>query len=165
MTRKVYGVNDLKEWTVNIKCGKATLRVSFEGGSATLRGTIPATYATTDPVKQAIIEKSDYFKHGRIYVVQKMEVPDDASARARKMRNKKVVPVAVDGANGSDGQSVPQAEDGETKQVVTVVDKADAVEWLKEHYPDKGYTATKLRTAEAFNAACEECGVVFKFKG
>lgn len=162
MTKKVYGVNDLKEWTVNIKCGKATLRVSFEGGSSTLRGTIPATYATTDPVKQAIIEKSEYFKHGRIYVVQKMEVPDDASARARKMRNKIVVPVAVD---EYDRQGVPQTEDCEMVQHATVVDKADAVEWLKEHYPDKGYTATKLRTAEAFNAACEECGVVFTYKG
>ena len=165
MTKKVYGVNDLKEWTVNIKCGKATLRVSFEGGSSTLRGTIPATYATTDPVKQAIIEKSDYFKHGRIYVVQKMEVPDDASARARKMRNKKVAPVAGDGANGSDGSDVQrEPEEGVTVRHVTVADKADAVEWLKENYPDKGYTANKLRTADAFNAACEECGVVFDFK-
>ena len=155
MTRKVYGVNDLKEWTVNIKCGKATLRVSFEGGSSTLRGTIPATYATTDPVKQAIIEKSDYFKHGRIYVVQKMEVPDDAAELARKATK-------ANGINRSDVQREP--EEGVAVHPVTVADKADAVEWLKENYPDKGYTATKLRNAEAFNAACEECGVVFEFK-
>lgn len=161
MKLKIYGVKGRKEWSVIIKAGNASMRVNFEGGTSTARGVIPATYSTSDPVKQAIIERSDYFKHKSIYVVQELEVPDDASAKARKMRNKKVAPVAGD---GSDGQGMPKSEDNETVQRVTVADMADAVEWLKEHYPDKGYTATKLRKQEAFNAACEECGVVFDFK-
>jgi hypothetical protein len=45
---------------------------------------------------------------------------------------------------------------------VDVPDKAAAIEWLKENYPDKGYTTTKLtRSKEEFNNACAECGVVF----
>lgn len=146
-----------------IKVGEASATIHFKGGSVIDYVQMPARYATSNALEQAIIENSVQFKTGRITLIPGMtiEVPDDAAARARKMRNKKVVPVAVD---GSDVQGVPQTEDGETVQHVTVVDKADAVEWLKEHYPDKGYTATKLRTAEAFNAACEECGVVFEFK-
>ena len=165
MKLKIYGVKGRKEWSVIIKAGAASMRVNFEGGTSTARGVIPATYSTSDPVKQAIIERSDYFKHKSIYVVDELEVPDDAAAKARKMRNKKVEPVAENGSDGSDGSDVQrEPEDRVAVQRVTVAEKADAVEWLKEHYPDKGYTASKLRTADAFNAACEECGVVFDFK-
>jgi hypothetical protein len=47
-------------------------------------------------------------------------------------------------------------------QEVEVADKAEAIEWLKEHHAEKGYTAAKLRTKSAFEEACAECGVVFK---
>jgi len=86
MVHKIYGVLNLIDWTVNIKAGKATLRVNLTGGATTARGRVPATYATSDPVKQAIIEKSDYFKSRHIFVVDSMEVPDDAAAKARKAR-------------------------------------------------------------------------------
>lgn len=84
MVHKIYGVLNLIDWTVNIKAGKATLRVHFTGGATTARGRVPATYATSDPVKQAIIEKSDYFKSRHIFVVDSMEVPDDAATVSRK---------------------------------------------------------------------------------
>lgn len=45
---------------------------------------------------------------------------------------------------------------------VEVADKAEAIEWLKEHHAEKGYTAAKLRTKSAFEEACAECGVVFE---
>lgn len=46
---------------------------------------------------------------------------------------------------------------------VKVADKSDAIEYLKEKFPEKGYTAVKLRTKTAFEAACKECGVEFVF--
>jgi uncharacterized short protein YbdD (DUF466 family) len=53
-------------------------------------------------------------------------------------------------------------EENTTVRTVGVPDKAAAIEWLKENYPDKGYTTTKLtRSKEEFNNACAECGVVF----
>ena len=56
----------------------------------------------------------------------------------------------------------PVVEEGKTVRTVDVPDKAAAIEWLKENYPDKGYTTTKLtRSKEEFNNACAECGVVF----
>ena len=48
-------------------------------------------------------------------------------------------------------------------QKVNVADKGEAIDWLKEHYPSNGYTAVKLRTKEAFEAACKECNVEFVF--
>lgn len=53
-------------------------------------------------------------------------------------------------------------EDEEDDSIISVADKSEAIEWLKEYYPDKGYTATKLRSKDAFEAACKECGVVFE---
>lgn len=46
---------------------------------------------------------------------------------------------------------------------IMVADKPDAIEYLKERFPEKGYTAVKLRTKTAFDAACKECGVEFVF--
>ena len=46
---------------------------------------------------------------------------------------------------------------------VEVADKAEAIEWLKEHKPEAGYTATKLRSSEAFSNACADCNVEFEF--
>lgn len=46
---------------------------------------------------------------------------------------------------------------------IMVADKPDAIEYLKWRFPEKGYTAVKLRTKTAFDAACKECGVEFLF--
>ena len=71
---------------------------------------------------------------------------------------------ADEGADGGEGDAdgAGDAETG-TGNKITVADKSDAIEWLKEHYPEKKYTATALRTKSAFDAACNECGVEFEF--
>ena len=46
---------------------------------------------------------------------------------------------------------------------IKVADKNEAIEYLKEHFAEKNYTATRLRTKTAFEAACKECGVEFVF--
>lgn len=64
--------------------------------------------------------------------------------------------------NVQEDTPAPVVEENTTVRTVDVPDKAAAIEWLKENYPDKGYTTTKLtRSKEEFNNACAECGVVF----
>ena len=46
---------------------------------------------------------------------------------------------------------------------IKVADKREAIEYLKEHFPSQGYTATNLRAKSAFDAACVSCGVEFDF--
>ena len=46
---------------------------------------------------------------------------------------------------------------------IKVADKNEAIEYLKEHFAEKNYTATSLRTKTAFEAACKECGVEFVY--
>lgn len=61
-----YGVYGLSEWVALIPAGKAKLRISFSGESNGGFGTAPATFETTDSSVARIIEKSAYFRNGRI---------------------------------------------------------------------------------------------------
>ena len=72
-----------------------------------------------------------------------------------------------DDGNGGDCNLVHLSEVASWKETdgkkVKVADKSEAIEYLKEHFADKNYTATSLRTKTAFDAACKECGVEFVF--
>lgn len=83
--RKTYGVRNLVEWQANIPVGKGRLIVHFTGGSITAYGVTPAVFKTEDPIHQAIIENSGYFKSGRIFLMKSdfiKEVADPVPAVA-----------------------------------------------------------------------------------
>lgn len=135
---KTYGINGLLEWHGQITSGGIKMNISFTNGSVTAYGVAPATFTTKNEFTQCVIEGSDEFKGGRIRLVSQTALEDDSVATE---------------ANGN----------GAAKSI-KVADKAEAVEWLKENYPDKGYTGIKLRSKEAFDAACAECGVTFEIQ-
>ena len=72
-TKKIYGVKGIMEWIAEIQCGKATVTVPFTGGSLSGYGIVPAQYATENPMMQAVIEKSDYYKSGKIFLIREMD--------------------------------------------------------------------------------------------
>lgn len=112
-----------------------------------------AKFTTSDENLQKTLEASSGF--GRDFYVESVreeKAAPDAS------------PVAEDGDDGlneANGQT-DEAEDNKTLQV-EVADKSDAIEWLKEHNPEAGYTAAKLRSKEAFENACRDNNVEFIF--
>ena len=71
--KKTYGVQGYMEWQALIRCGKATVTVHFSGGSLTGYGVPPAEFTTENPMTQAIIENSDYFKKGKIILMREIE--------------------------------------------------------------------------------------------
>ena len=190
MIRKTYGVSGLMDWTTQIKTGKVSVSVHFTGGALTAYGVTPAKYSTSNPFFQSVIENSEQFKSGRIMLLGEMEVPDDAATKARKARmaakaaekpanevQSPVTPITpveespAEESPAEEGQPIGETQD-ETLQgdgddtdggKIKVADKSDAIEYLKERFPEKGYTAVKLRTKTAFDAACKECGVEFVF--
>lgn len=163
MKRKTYGVSGLMDWTTQIKAGKAMVTVHFTGGALTAYGVTPATYSTTDAFFQRVIEGSAQFRSGKIALLSEMEVggnPDAADA-ARKLAKDKA---AVGASDAALTEAKGEAENGDDEgTVVEVPDRYDAVVYLKEHFPDKGYTSTALRTKAAFDAACRAHGVRFVF--
>ncbi len=158
MKRKTYGVSGLMDWTTNIKAGKATINVHFSGGALTAYGVTPATYSTTNPLFQLVIENCEFFKSGRITLLSEMEVAGSTPVKTSKASTAAAVATATEEAE-------PQTEEGtdnaDGMREVEVTDKSDAIEYLKEHYPEKGYGAVKLRTHAAFDAACSEHGIKF----
>lgn len=189
MIRKTYGVSGLMDWTTQIKVGKGAVSVHFTGGALTAYGVTPAKYSTSNVFFQNVIENSEQFKSGRIQLLSVMEVADDAAEKARKARlaakaaSMPIMEGQCSAQTSEEGQTTSDPDDAEQTQDATagehdgdssdggdgadgsirVPDKMEAIEYLKEHFPEKGYTSTKLRTQTAFQTACAECGVTFVF--
>lgn len=177
------------DWTTQIRAGKGFVSVHFSGGALTAYGVTPAKFSTSSPFFQHVIESSDHFKSGRIALLGEMEVPDDVATRAKNERiaarkasaeaEAHAGVVTVYGAPGegnplqtaspedasdeADSHAADSVSPGLSHKQVEVADKYDAIEYLKEHFPEKNYTSTSLRTKTAFEAACHECGVAFVF--
>lgn len=75
---KVYGIQGRTSAVLNIPFngGRAKLEVEFEHGRIGLASASrPATYSTDDPVKQGIIENSQFFTNGLIKVIRTYGAP------------------------------------------------------------------------------------------
>lgn len=67
--KKRYEVKGMMEWHPLFKVGRSTLRVSFTGGYLCGGACTPASYETSDPVVQRVIEGSEAFRSKRISLV------------------------------------------------------------------------------------------------
>ena len=183
MKVKTYGVPDLTEWHGKLKAGSLEVNVSFTGGTASPSGAQPAYFMTKDPIVQFVIENSKEYKNGFIILVMsqdiagehpRMAVPKPQAAPTHNVDASQPVLTPVKPSeepptvndeepqnNGEEAEGNEEAEADGNK--VEVADKNEAIEYLKEHFADKNYTATSLRTKTAFEAACKECGVEFVF--
>lgn len=179
MKVKTYGVPDLTEWHGKLKAGSLEVKVSFTGGTASPSGAQPAYFMTKDPIVQFVIENSKEYKNGFIILVMSQDIagehPRMAVPKPAPVVEETVTPTtpaeetpadveqqtgeAQDETSQDDGNGGDDADGNKIK----VADKNEAIEYLKEHFAEKNYTATSLRTKTAFEAACKECGVEFVF--
>lgn len=158
MVVKTYAIHGLSEWHGDVKAGSISVRVSFTGGTASPSGALPAYFVTKDPVTQFIIENSNEYKKGFIRLDMQQLIAGEHPRMGVHKKSAEIPATAVE------PESVPvedPAADNDGVQKVSVADKNDAIEWLKEHNPEAGYTASKLRSKEVFEAACKECNVEF----
>ena len=149
MAKKTYRTYHLKGLQVLVfdEYGRPT-EINFKGGCQ-IDST--AKFTTSDENLQKALESCSGF--GRDFYIE--------SVREEKPAETPVVENGDDGINGSNGQT-DEAEDNGV-QKVEVADKGEAIEWLKEHNPEAGYTAAKLRSKEAFENACRDNNVEFIF--
>ena len=141
---KTYGVLGLLEWNALIPAGRAHLRIMFSGGALTAYGTTPATYSTKDAMVQQIIERSKYFKEGRI-ILLKEYVLDEPKEEA--------TPVADEATSApEEATKLPTAE--LEKVEVTCLD--DAKDYLSEHFGCRN-----IRTWSDANKKAAEHGIEF----
>ena len=87
MKLKKYGAIGVMEWQLNLPVGKATVHVEFKGGFENKYGIYPATFMTTDPIVQTVIERSYYFASGKIKLLDVKDLglsPMEIAAQKRK---------------------------------------------------------------------------------
>ena len=183
MKVKTYGVPGLTEWHGKLKAGSIEVSASFVGGTASPSGAQPAYFMTKDPIVQFVIEHSKEYKSGFIILVMsqdvagehpRMAVPKPAPVPETPVPVVEEPETLTAPAEESPAESEQPTDETQEETLhgdgedadggkIKVADKPDAIEYLKEKFPEKGYTAVKLRTKTAFDAACKECGVEFVF--
>ena len=67
--KKTYGMRNTKECVLKIQKGKATIVCPFTNGNLQLKEPIPASFTTTNPVVQGVLEAHPMFQSGKIYLI------------------------------------------------------------------------------------------------
>lgn len=96
MSTKKYGIRNTSECVIRIPFGKSVVVCNFTDGNLQSREPIPASYTTTNPIIQHVIEHSEMFYGGKIFLMAEYdkegeEVPvKEEPARPKKARNRKL---------------------------------------------------------------------------
>lgn len=147
---KVYGAPGLQEWTLVLGNGPR-LHLHFEHGSQNAFGASPAEYRTDNKFFQTIIEQSNYFKEGRIVLLNEVMLEGEGDDNA-------VPSVAESEEQASEAQEEAQPKLA-MKMVFTSVD--DAREYAVEKL---GVSATSVRARAALEKTLADAGVVFEIQ-
>lgn len=115
MKLKKYGAIGVMEWQLNLPVGKATVHVEFKGGFENKYGIHPATFMTTDPIVQTVIERSYYFASGKIKLLDVKDLglsPMEIAAQKRKAEEiaKKKAEEAAKKKADADAQAKAEAD-------------------------------------------------------
>lgn len=144
---KVYGAPGLQEWTLVLGNGPR-LHLHFEHGSQNAFGASPAEYRTDNKFFQTIIEQSNYFKEGRIVLLDEVVLEEE--------ENDSSVP---SDAESEEQESEPQKESlTEESKKMTFPSLDDAREYAVEKL---GVAASSVRSRAALEKALADAGVVF----
>lgn len=158
MTRKIYSYPGISNGEIQIKAGKALIKVTFSNGYLDKKMNRPATYSTGDPVMQQIIENSDLFGK-RIFLYKEFSdgTPNmQVSPRMNRANANKVEPAEPTGTDEPIGTAEPAPEEVIEYPEVTSFEGAVAV--LKAL---PGVKATSLRTVESALKVAASKGISF----
>lgn len=93
---KTYAINGIVEASYLFKAGQGSVRAEFTGGVIDERRFRPATMTTKNNIAMLVIENSDMFKNGTIFIAAQSEdaKPMAISETAKKDKAKKDKPKA-----------------------------------------------------------------------
>lgn len=144
---KTYGVYNLMEW----QCDIGGHTVNFTGGSFTGYGVRPAQYTTKELFLQTLIERSRFFRSGRIKLLQSRPTDEDIIVQRAP---KKVAETAA-----TETTETVDAEASTEPTVLVVSDRDDAVTKLNTLY---GIAKRRMNTRAAILAEAAAAGVVLQ---
>ncbi len=148
---KVYGAPGLQEWTLVLGNGPR-LHLHFEHGSQNAFGASPAEYRTENKFFQTIIEQSNYFKEGRIVLL------DEVVLEGEEENDSSVSSVAESEEPASESQEEAQPKLAMKMSFPSVDDAREyAVEKL-------GVAASSVRSRAALEKTLADAGLVFEIQ-
>lgn len=132
--RKTYAIRGLMEFQALIPAGRSTVRIPFTGGALSGYGVTPATYRTSDPALQHLIEASPDFRKGRIILLR-------------------TEPMCV--VQGATTQQVLSASgpDGGSTEPLSFTDMSEARDYLADHC---GVERRRLKSVANIREAAHE---------
>lgn len=151
MLTKVYSYPGIADGEIQIKVGNALIRVPFTGGHIDRKNARNATYTTSDPVMQQIIEGSHMF--GRRIFLDRTYGTAEAKPSNTTVVKKVETPGIEEQSDIED--EIPSVMGKTEYPEVTTFDGAVAV--LKAN----GVKAVSLRTKTAARRAAASLGIVF----
>ena len=155
---KVYGAPGLQEWMLVLGNGPR-LHLHFEHGSQNAFGASPAEYRTENKFFQTIIEQSNYFKEGRIVLLDEVVLEGEEEDNAvSSVAESEAQAVDKSEAQASEAQEEAQPELA-MRMVFTSVD--DAREYAVEKL---GVSATSVRARAALEKTLADSGLVFEIQ-
>lgn len=150
MATKVYGIYGRTTVEINLPVGKAILPLSFERGCLDRKNFRPATYMTSKPAIQAMIENSDLYG-GTIRLVKVYGEEDETAAPTAEEEAPKQVAKTVKKA------AAAASTGAETKDYPEVTTKEEAYAILKS----LGAKAVELKDTASFKATMNKYNVTF----
>lgn len=132
---KIYGIHGRTQAVINIPVngGQAHLECEFKHGRIGAgMGNRPATYPTSDPIEQSIIENSPLF--GPLIILYRVSVAESPASAA-----------------------AAPAADSVKKAITSVTSIEEAVAYLKQN----GAKATNLKDEESIKKYAAKIGVTF----
>lgn len=144
---KTYGINGIVEASFLFPAGQGHLRAEFNGGILDEKRTRPATMTTTNQVAMLIIENSDMYRLGQIFIVAKSEDAPSMAApvETEEKKAEKAKRTKAD-AIKEDGRKVYES-------VTTLGDAVNILMDLGAKAAGVADAATALETAAAMNVS------------
>ena len=84
--KKIYGVNGMMEWNAELIVGRAKVRVPFTDGTLGGGTSSPGTFATENVAVMNLIEDSEAFKSGKIFLWRELNIMKNPTVNTAKKR-------------------------------------------------------------------------------
>lgn len=147
MTKK-YGMRGISEAVLRFERGKVNIVCPFTNGNLLSKEPMPASFVTSNPIVQRVIETSEMFLNGKVYIVAEYGESSPVVEAA---------PVKEAASKGKPKAKSKGSKNADAKVMENVLTFSDAVTALMA----EGASVSEVASLEACVAKAEELNIVF----
>lgn len=138
----------ISEAVLRFERGKVSITCPFTNGNLLSKEPMPASFVTSNPIVQRVIETSEMFLNGKVYIVAEYGDPSPAAVAA---------PVKEAASKGKPKTKSKGSKNADARIMENVCTYSDAVTALMA----EGATVSEVASMDACIAKAEELGILF----